>query len=413
MCGIIGFFNFGIIDKKTKKKIKPEPTNKEVIDQLQDQISRGNEGFGILMIDKKNEIELKRATEITKALLDLYMTESSMIMMHHRNPTSSDNRLSQTHPIVVSNELLEHDYYVVHNGIISNTDDLKEEHEKLGFIYNTVRKSNFNREEYNDSESLAIEIAMYIEKQTKEISTEGSAAFMVVQIDKKTKKATNIFFGRKDNPLKLSGRQGEIRLSSEGKGENIIEKTLYKFSIKSPSLTKTSLIFKKEEKTNYNYNKSFYHNNNEANMGTRKQIESGSGSGYNIKTKETKEIEEEETTEDKLESISDEFITSTTEIIEQFATNLGDLDKITKIDIDSEKRALAVDINTNIQKSYNLAIDIAQEHIYDSIEKETKEKIEREEEKEEKEKTKEETREKTLIGFNNHEDDYNDERYQT
>ena len=125
MCGLIGMFNFITTNKKTKKKTKTEPVNKEVIEQLQDQISRGNEGFGILMINGKKEIELKRATEISKAMLDLYMTESPMIIMHHRNPTSSENRLSQTHPILVSNELLKHNYYVIHNGVISNTDYLK------------------------------------------------------------------------------------------------------------------------------------------------------------------------------------------------------------------------------------------------------------------------------------------------
>ena len=382
MCGLISYFSFPTIDKKTKKKIKPEPVNEEVINQLEDQIDRGNEGFGILMINEKNEIELKRATEISKALLDLYMTKSPMIIMHHRNPTSSENKISQTHPILVSDGSLKHDYYVIHNGMISNADDLKEKHEKLGFIYNTVRTNNFDREEFNDSESLAIEIAMYIEKQTKEISIEGSAAFVIVQIDKKTKKATNIFFGRKDNPLKLSGRQGEIRLSSEGKGEKISEKILYKFSIKSPSLTKTCLNFKKEEKEKIyewedNYNKIKPKPETEPEIITNKKIE-----------------ENTDIIENDLEVISEEFIESTTNIIEQFATRLTELTEINMMDIESEKKTLAIDIITNVQKSYNLAVDITQEHIYDIIEEETIRKIEKEEEK------------KTLVGFKTNEQDY-------
>ena len=67
MCGLLGFMNFPIKNKKTKKTKQPKPVNEEIIDQLEDQISRGREGFGILMINKKNEIELKRATEISKA----------------------------------------------------------------------------------------------------------------------------------------------------------------------------------------------------------------------------------------------------------------------------------------------------------------------------------------------------------
>lgn len=386
MCGIITFANFPIKNKKTKKITQPEPVNNEVINQLQDQLNRGKEGFGILMINKKNEIEIKRATEISKALLDLYMTESPIIVMHHRNPTSSDNKISQTHPILVSNGSLKHDYHVIHNGVISNTDNLKEEHEKLGFIYNTVRKDNFNREEYNDSESLAIEMAMYIEKQTKEISTEGSAAFTIIQVDKKTKKALNIFFGRKNNPLNLSGRQGEIRLSSEGKGENIIEETLYKFNIKSPSLTKTNLNFKEKEEETYSWNKN--ENKKSETIITREQLESG-------KDWETKE---ENTTENDLEAISEEFIESTTNLIEQFATKLGEPTEINQMDIESEKHALAIDIITNVQKSYNLAIDTIQESLYDEIEEESKKKIEIEEKKEEKN--------KILTGYNNYDYDY-------
>ena len=395
MCGLIGMFNFVITNKKTKKKTKIEPVNKEVIEQLQDQISRGKEGFGILMINKKNEVEITRATEISKALLDLYMTESSMIMMHHRNPTSSENKISQTHPISVSDGSLKYDYYIIHNGIISNADELRERHEKIGFIYNTIRTDKYNREEFNDSESLAIETAIYIEKQTKEISTEGSAAFIAIQVDKKTKKATNIFFGRKDNPLKLAGRQGEIRLSSEGKGENILEDTLYKFSIKSPALTKTNLNFKEKEKTNIwdkNKNES---ETNETELTTREQIEMGSGMGYRTKTEDWETREEEETIEDSLEEISREFIESSAEILQDFATKIEEIANINQLDIESEKKALAVDILTNVQKSYNLAMDIVQEYTYNDIKEDINVKIEKDDEKE---------KEKKSTGFNNNHD---------
>jgi len=43
-----------------------------------------------------------------------------MIIAHHRYPTSTKNLINQTHPIQVSNELLEHDYLVIHNGVITN-----------------------------------------------------------------------------------------------------------------------------------------------------------------------------------------------------------------------------------------------------------------------------------------------------
>lgn len=382
MCGLVAMFNFKIKHKKTKKTTKPKPVNEEVINQLQDQLSRGKEGFGTLMINEKKEIEVKRATEISKTLLDLYMTKSPMIVMHHRNPTSSDNKISQTHPILVSDGSLKHDYYVIHNGIISNTEDLKEKHEKLGFLYNTVRTNDFNREEYNDSESLAIEMAMYIEKQTKEISIEGSAAFIIVQVNKKTKKAMNIFFGRKDNPLNLSGRQGEIRISSEGKGEKISEKILYKFNIQSPSMSKTNLKFKKKEKERY-WDDHFKQNKTKNDTKT-KEI------GYSVEKEWEKDEKEWKTKDDDnekeiinndLEIIANEFIESSTEIIEQFATKLEETSEINQMDIESEKKEFAINIITNIQKSYNLATEIVQESLYDNIEEETEERIEEDNEK--------------------------------
>ena len=295
--------------------------------------------------------------------------------MHHRNPTSSDNKLSQTHPIFVSNGSLKYDYYVIHNGMISNSDELRENHEKLGFIYNTTRTNRFSKEEYNDSESLAIETAMYIEKQTKEMMIEGSAAFIVVQTNKKTQKAVNIFFGRKDNPLKLAGRQGEIRLSSEGKGEEITEDMLYCFNIKSPSLTKTNLDFTKPPQTPiYKTQKKWDWDKKENKTEKTKEIE---------KTKKTMEITTKEMLEIELEIISDEFSASSAEIIEKFTEKLQEQTELNQMDIESEKKTIAIELITNMQKSYNLAIDEIRIDAYEEIKTETEKKIEIEEKKEE------------------------------
>ncbi len=245
MCGIIGVFNHG--DKE-------QTANDEVLEILQDQISRGKEGFGISFIDKDRKVDTKRATIAAKAIIDLYHepNQKPSAIMHHRMPTSSENKLSQTHPIRVEDGSLKHNYLVIHNGVVRNCDDLREEHEKLGFVYTTPRMRKWyqsEEEEYNDSESLAIEVARLVEGQTKRLDVEGSAAFIALQINKKSNTVKRVYFGRNDsNPLKLAATRGKITLSSEGKGDNIKPFFLYHFSLTDYKIKKQKLKFQKEEK---------------------------------------------------------------------------------------------------------------------------------------------------------------------
>lgn len=239
MCGIIGAFNKD-----------GESVNSWIVDQFEEQHSRGKEGFGIVNIKENKEIEVLRSTEPAKFMFDLHKEEHSMMLVHHRMPTSSPNYLGQTHPILVDNGSLNHKYLVVHNGVINNSDELKDHHEKeLGFIYSTAIevKSTYGvswQEKYNDSESLAIEVARFIEDQSEEVGALGSAAFIAIQIDKETNKAIQVFFGRNmSNPLHMSFTRGKLRLSSEGEGENIKEDTLYSWDFESPKLKKRKLHF--------------------------------------------------------------------------------------------------------------------------------------------------------------------------
>ena len=139
MCGLIAAFNTAakIGKGKTLITLKPENVNSYIIDQYQEQSNRGQKGFGIIRIDSKNNVEIDRACESTKFLLDLYMKESKMIIAHHRQPTSTENKLGQTHPILVRNDILEHIYLFIHNGIITNHDELRKKHIELGFQYQT------------------------------------------------------------------------------------------------------------------------------------------------------------------------------------------------------------------------------------------------------------------------------------
>ena len=249
MCGILAAFN-----TKIKNQVTPF-VNDFIINQYEDQYDRGTKGFGIIRIDKKRKIEIDRATEPVKFLLDLYLKQSSMIIAHHRTPTSTSNLIGQTHPISISDKQLEFDYEVIHNGIISNTDELYKKHKELGFIYTTEISEygyeNSIRTKWNDSESIAIELALYIEKKITAIGIDNNAAFIILQKDKNTQKGTRVFFGRNGTYSELNVYQtdNELRISSEGIGEETKEGELYSFKLKDKKmkLSTRTMEFKKKE----------------------------------------------------------------------------------------------------------------------------------------------------------------------
>jgi predicted glutamine amidotransferase len=218
MCGIIGAFHTGP---------KKEPVNEIALEQFEDQQDRGVKGFGIVKIQDDMAYKIERATEGYKFMWDIHHDPVKAMIVHHRQPTSSDNKIAQTHPIVVDNGSLKFKYLLVHNGICHNDEEIKLEHEKLGFVYTTVDKAGAV-DKFNDSECVAIEVARFIEKQVDVIGTKGSAAFMCLQIDKKTDKITKLFFGRNDtNPLKMAKTRNVMIISSAGKGCDVEPMYLY------------------------------------------------------------------------------------------------------------------------------------------------------------------------------------------
>jgi glucosamine 6-phosphate synthetase-like amidotransferase/phosphosugar isomerase protein len=243
MCGIIYAHNRNGQD-----------VNSEVTDQLEDQINRGQQGFGIVFADKNLKIKtLTRATELTKTLFDLSTNPAPCVLLHHRTPTSSRNKIKQTHPFDVNHGSLKHRYLVVVNGHVYNEKEMKKKHEgELGFVYNTDDKVN---KEFNDCEALAWELARLIEGQTKTMEVKGNFAFIALQVDKD--KITNVFFGTNASscPLNLAMNEREVFISSEGKGDPIKEDVLYALN------TETNKLKKKDFKvatttyvTGYQYN---------------------------------------------------------------------------------------------------------------------------------------------------------------
>lgn len=242
MCGIIG-----IINTKNSKSI-----NNKVLELYQDQRSRGTEGFGVILIKKDGSCEIKRACHENKMMIDLSLPQNkrNIIFLHHRSPTSTDNLISQTHPIIIDLKSLEHKYFLFHNGIIRNAQDLKEEHEKLNLTYSTNIPDERYQDEFNDSESLGIELARFIEKQNEIINIQGSAAFILFQVNKKTDKIIQIFYGQKDGKLKMQKSEDQMIISSENsKGYDIKENRLYQFNLKDFKIKKSKLKFPEKEFT--------------------------------------------------------------------------------------------------------------------------------------------------------------------
>ena len=181
-----------------------------------------------------------------------------MIIAHHRQPTSSDNKINQTHPIFISNKMLNFDYYFIHNGVLSNDGELKEKHYKMGFKYSTeYAKEGYYQGspttvKFNDSEALGVEIALFIEEKQTVVDTNNTAAFMALQVNKKTHKAEKVFFGRSGGGscLNLAKIKGNIKISSEGEGEEVLAETLWSFDPKDAKmkLTSRAMEFKQTEK---------------------------------------------------------------------------------------------------------------------------------------------------------------------
>lgn len=236
MCGIIAEFN------TKNKKGKTESANQFIVDQYQNQHSRGTQGFGIIRIKNNSKVEIDRATEPTKFLIDLYLKQANMIIAHHRYPTSTDNKVAQTHPMIVENKILKYKYAVIHNGIIHNDRDLKSKHEELGFQYTTeyqvyAQNGTTTYAKWNDSEALAIELALFIENQIDKISVTNNAAFIVLQLNQKNE-ATKVFFGRNGagSCLNMYKCKGKLQLSSEGEGDEVDVNKLHSFNVKDQKM---------------------------------------------------------------------------------------------------------------------------------------------------------------------------------
>lgn len=236
MCGLIA---------QMKNKSDGIPTHETIKGMLLSQIHRGTEGFGYISFNdciesyvrRENRYEIERAMDKN--------TARSMIF-HHRIPTSTPNFADCTHPIKVSHDELKHDYYLIHNGMISNDSILYNKHIQLGYEYtttviSTITTKNDTKEriQYNDSEALAIDVARFLEKKQTSITARGSIAFICAQTDKVTGKVLKVFFGRNSSPLTINVTENSVVLRSEGETEMCEQNHLYVLDMKSFKVSKS------------------------------------------------------------------------------------------------------------------------------------------------------------------------------
>ncbi len=274
MCGIVSI-----------KRIAGVQASRSVIKRYQKQKSRGTEGYGYMAINNGRVVSIKRAKHEGEILAMLCKESANEILFHHRKPTGTPNLVGLTHPIVVSNEMLNYDYVVVHNGSVTNTIELKREHESLGIKYTTsfvakntkvtetleeVTFSNgfvepnqkiskditiTNTSGHNDSESLAVELALTIEGYKDSLGVRGSFATICYQLNKDGSdgiigaSVNRIYFGRNiGRPLKIESigknnkKDSMLSLCSEGSGVEVSTEVLQYIEYANPKTTLNSKI---------------------------------------------------------------------------------------------------------------------------------------------------------------------------
>lgn len=238
MCGIVYV-----------KRLDGKPAAKMVRKSYEAQKTRGSDGFGYVTIN--SPARMLRFADEKPTFAALAKETAHEIIFHHRTPTSTANLAELAHPIVVDNAALTYRYYVVHNGIISNDDELRAKHETAGFVYTTLCRRYYEvgdmryemTSQFNDSEAFAIELARAIEGKQAQVDALGSSAFIALAVDKKTDRAVTLYYGRNEgNPLKLEKTPSYIAIRSEGNGQDVPTHTLNAYNYATGKTTETPMI---------------------------------------------------------------------------------------------------------------------------------------------------------------------------
>lgn len=242
MCGII------YVKRGNKSQAK-----KTVIKRFNNQRARGTKGFGYIPVKDGKVTEVKRFELEADMLKELQKENTDEILFHHRYPTSTPNYKEVAHPISVESDLLKKNYYVIHNGMISNDVYLRKEHEEQGFEYTTkiVKEESYTiqgettvttqEDFYNDSEVFAIDLALYLEKKQDKIKARGSIAFICFETDKEGNIEYIHYGHNSSNPLVLEENKGMFVLKSVGHGKQIEQDVIVSVNYKTKEVTENNV----------------------------------------------------------------------------------------------------------------------------------------------------------------------------
>ena len=233
-----------------------KPAGQYAFDVYKRQETRGKQGYGYLAVSGDRIVNIFRCKNEYELRAQLHKEKAEKIFLHHRLPTSTKNTVGTTHPIFVSNPELRYDYFIAHNGVITNARFLKPRHEELGYKYTTefreINKAVYTdgREEditgtdsvFNDSESLAIEIARNLEGHTDRIATVGSAAFWGLAVEKGTNTIHRFFFGKNHGrDLKFHSNKKWFVVASET-GKDLKEMVMYSVNLNTEEIEESELV---------------------------------------------------------------------------------------------------------------------------------------------------------------------------
>ena len=234
----------GIIKIKRHDGHSPIP---QVLKRYEAQKSRGVEGFGFLAIKDGKLVSYARAETEEDIKAKLLAVDCDDLIFHHRFPTSTPNFKECAHPIRVSHDMLAYDYYTIHNGCLYDDEAYKKSHEQMGFKYTTEcstdwkvgGRSIYHEDKWNDSEALAIELALDLDRGGSGVDIMGSIAFITAQVDKTTNKVRHIFWGRNSySPLRADTLKGVFTsLASEGQGKTVPTSMLFTYDYDTDETT--------------------------------------------------------------------------------------------------------------------------------------------------------------------------------
>lgn len=207
-----------------------------ILERYEAQKERGMTSYGFYLPGQDKLVHNIKETRI-KTLLRRTKGKNDTVLFHHRRSTSTPDVRNACHPFSTK-DLFENEYIGIHNGVISNTYDLKRDHTERGITYVSNQEplvpGGYVR--FNDSEALIYDLALYFENKIDKLSATGSNAFIVLKNDP-TGKPTKLFFGHNSsNPLVMQLSKRSITIASLGKGELVPVNTLHIFDFETKGL---------------------------------------------------------------------------------------------------------------------------------------------------------------------------------